>query len=63
MDSLLSDVGANVARAAVVPNPTDLDTYWVQSQRAPTAAVGPITINATAPYVRDHMIAWEVRAP
>jgi hypothetical protein len=49
-------------QAAVVLNPSDQDTYWVQVRAAPTASAGPVTMNDTAPSVRYHMIAWEVRS-
>jgi hypothetical protein len=50
-------------QSAVVLNPIDLDTYWVQAERAPTAAAGTtVTMRDSAPSVRFHMIAWEVLA-
>jgi Fibronectin type III domain/Viral BACON domain/PQQ-like domain len=48
--------------AATVLNPIDLDTYWVQVKKAPTAVAGSVTMSDSAPSVRYHMIAWEVLA-
>jgi hypothetical protein len=49
-------------QTAVVLNPTDQDTYWVQVKTAPTSVASAVTMNDTAPSVRFHMIAWEVRS-
>jgi Fibronectin type III domain len=49
-------------RSAVVLNPIDLDTYWVQVKKTPTALAGPVTMSDSAPSVRYHMLAWEVLA-
>jgi hypothetical protein len=50
------------AQTAVVLNPTDQDTYWVQVKGAITGIAGAVTMNDTAPSVRYHMIAWEIRS-
>jgi Fibronectin type III domain len=49
-------------RTAVVLNPIDLDTYWVQVEKTPTALAAPVTMSDSAPLVRYHMLAWEVLA-
>jgi hypothetical protein len=50
-------------QSAVVLNPIDLDTYWVQAEKAPTSAAGTsVTMSDSAPSVRYHMLAWEVLA-
>jgi hypothetical protein len=49
-------------QSAVVLNSIDLDTYWVQAERAPSAAGATVRMEDSAPSVRYHMLAWEVLA-
>jgi len=48
---------------AIVLNPVDLDTYWLQAKAAATSTPGPVVMNATAPSnIHWHEIAWEILA-
>ena len=48
---------------SIVLNPTDQDSYWVQSRTAPTPTPSTVTMNDTAPSnIHWHEIAWEILA-
>jgi hypothetical protein len=50
-------------RASIVLNAADRDTYWVQSQTAPTPdAATLVLMSDTAPAIRYHELTWEVLA-
>ncbi|MCU1466209.1 MAG: hypothetical protein JWM72_2137 [Actinomycetia bacterium] len=56
-------VPAGQVVTSIVQNNADRDAYWLQARTAPTAAPGPVTMNATAPSdIHWHEIAWEILA-
>lgn len=61
--SVTPTIPSGQALTSIVLNPSDRDSYWLQSRTSLTASPSVVMMNVTAPSnIRWHEIAWEILA-